>query len=198
MAVYGKSGRSQAYSWFLHRITGTFLIFMLITHFWIQHYDARLASVTHNVVAPGQSERVESSTAVQSAEAVTHGNLPQYPQEAIDAVRARRAAGLLPPARPGEPEVTSYDVVMTRLADPVYAVLWKGFNILFLIFALHHGFYGLNNVLGDYIRNDMARAGVRTLSWTVALVLLVIGLYSVITAGWGMHTLTQTTASLFR
>ena len=70
------------------------------------------------------------------------------------------------------------------LADPVYAVLWKGFNILFLIVALHHGFYGLNNVMTDYIRNPMGRLVARALSWTVALGLLIIGLYSVITAGW--------------
>ena len=90
------------------------------------------------------------------------------------------------PSEPGTTEaaVTPYDVVMQRLADPVYAVLWKGFNILFLIVALHHGFYGLNNVLTDYIRNDMGRIAARTLSWGLALVLLVIGLYSVITAGW--------------
>ena len=81
-------------------------------------------------------------------------------------------------------EVTPYQVVMQRLADPVYAVLWKGFNILFLVVALHHGFYGLNNVLTDYIRNPMGRLVARALSWTVALGLLIIGLYSVITAGW--------------
>jgi succinate dehydrogenase / fumarate reductase membrane anchor subunit len=63
-------------------------------------------------------------------------------------------------------------------------VLWKGFNILFLIVALHHGFYGLNNVLTDYIRNDMGRVVAKTLSWGTALVLLIIGMYSVITAGW--------------
>ncbi len=187
MATYSKSGRSRAYNWFLHRITGTFLIFMLITHFWVQHYDSQLASVTHSVVAPGASPA--SSEAVQSAEQVAAGGLPEYPEAAVQAVRERRAAGLLPPQRPGEPEVTSYDVVMTRLADPVYAVLWKGFNILFLIVALHHGFYGIANILGDYIRNDMALAIARTLTWALALVLLVVGLYSVITAGWGIQTL---------
>ena len=31
--------QTNALNWFLHRITGTFLIFMLITHFWVQHYD---------------------------------------------------------------------------------------------------------------------------------------------------------------
>ena len=153
---YGKNARSNAFNWFLHRITGTFLIFLLITHFWVQHYDAQTATVT--------------------AAVVEHGASPVYPEAAQQAVQARGVA---------VGEVTAYDVVMQRLADPVYAVLWKGFNILFLVFALHHGFYGLNNVLGDYIRNDFARVTVRALSWTLALVLLIVGLYSVITAGVG-------------
>ena len=148
--------KSNALNWYLHRITGTFLVFLLITHFWVQHYDHEVASVTAQVVEQGQ--------------------MPDYPEAAKEAVRART----------GNPntEVTPYDVVMQRLADPVYAVLWKGFNILFLIVALHHGFYGLNNVLTDYIRNDMGRVVAKTLSWGTALVLLIIGMYSVITAGW--------------
>ena len=151
---YGKTAWSSASSWFLHRITGTFLIFLLITHFWVQHYDHQTASVTTTVVTE-------------------EGALPIYPEAAQAAVQAR-----------GITTVTPYDVVMQRLADPVYAVLWKGFNILFLVFALHHGFYGLNNILSDYIRNDMVRVAARMLSWTLALILLVIGLYSVVTAGW--------------
>lgn len=160
MYKYGKKTRSNAQNWFLHRITGTFLIFLLITHFWVQHYDAQTASVAAVVI---------------SAEAAEQGALPLYPEAAQQAVEAAT----------GRAEVTPYDVVMQRLADPVYAVLWKGFNLLFLLFALHHGFYGLNNVLTDYIRNDMARVVTRVLSWTVALVLFVVGAYSVITAGWG-------------
>ncbi len=154
---YGKSTRSSAFNWFIHRITGTFLIFLLITHFWVQHFDHQTATIT---------------TAV-----VSHGEMPVYSEEAQQAVRLQAGGANVA-------EVTAYDVVMQRLASPVYAVLWKGFNILFLLFALHHGFYGLNNVLGDYIRNDMVRVAVFALSWTLALVLLVIGLYSVITAGW--------------
>ncbi len=153
---YGKSTRSSGFSWFLHRVTGTFLIFLLITHFWVQHFDHQTATVTPAVVQENE--------------------MPVYSDEARDAVQA--LAGTTA-------EITPYDVVMARLANPVYGVLWKGFNILFLIFALHHGFYGLNNVLGDYIRNDMARVITFTLTWTVALILLVVGLYSVITAGWG-------------
>ncbi|HHP7239627.1 succinate dehydrogenase hydrophobic membrane anchor subunit [Longibacter sp.] len=150
------SSKSNAVNWFLHRITGTFLVFMLITHFWVQHYDHSVASVTTDVVAQ-------------------EGELPTYSDEAAAGVKAKFGA---------DAEVTPYNVVMQRLADPVYAVLWKGFNILFLIVALHHGFYGLNNVLTDYIRNPLGRVMARVLSWSVALVLLIIGLYSVITAGW--------------
>jgi succinate dehydrogenase / fumarate reductase membrane anchor subunit len=150
------SSKSNAINWFLHRITGTFLVFMLITHFWVQHYDHQVASVTPQVVAE-------------------EGAMPEYASEAQEAVKARYGA---------DAEVTPYRVVMQRLADPVYAVLWKGFNILFLVVALHHGFYGLNNVLTDYIRNPMGRVVARVLSWSTALVLLIIGLYSVVTAGW--------------
>lgn len=184
-AKYGRTARSSAFQWFAHRITGTFLIFLLITHFWVQHYDRVTASVSHSVI---------------TAEEASQGVLPRYSDDAAEAVRARRAAvapaprpeGQVVPAQsapgpthpPGETaSVTPYDVLMLRLADPVYAVLWKGFNLLFLLFALHHGFYGLNNVLTDYIRNDMLRVGAIALSWTVALGLFVIGAYSVIVAG---------------
>ena len=171
MATNYRTGRSSATNWFLHRITGTFLIFLLITHFWIQHYDKQTATVLPQAISNEATEE--------------QGALPDYAEyhpESVEAVNAFRAARGLEPVA----EVTPYDVVMLRLADPVYAVLWKGFNIFFLIFALHHGFYGLNNVLGDYIRNDLARLTVRVLTWTLALVLLVIGLYSVITAGWAL------------
>jgi succinate dehydrogenase / fumarate reductase, membrane anchor subunit len=183
----GAAGRSRAFQWFAHRITGTFLVFLLITHFWVQHYDRVTASVTHSVITADEAER---------------GVLPAYSEEAAAAVEAARARdareaaprqgdGIVPaqdapgPTHPpGETRaVTPYDVLMLRLADPVYAVLWKGFNLLFLLFALHHGFYGLNNVLTDYIRNDLLRVTATSLSWTVALVLFVVGAYSVIVAG---------------
>ena len=186
---YPRAQRSRAHQWFAHRITGTFLLFLLITHFWVQHFDRTTASVTHSVVTADEAER---------------GVLPRYSQEAADAVEAARArdAERVPPDTrervvpaqdapgpthpPGETaSIEPYDVLMLRLADPVYAVLWKGFNLLFLVFALHHGFYGLNNVMTDYIRNDIMRVTAQSLSWTVAFVLFVIGAYSVIVAGLG-------------
>lgn len=184
---FGRSARSSALQWFLHRITGTFLVFLLITHFWVQHYDRTTASISHDVVTAEQAEQ---------------GVLPRYSEEANAAVRARQQAARpeLPPNRaiptqddedaPGpthppaeEAGATPYDILMLRLGDPVYAVLWKGFNILFLLFALHHGFYGLNNILSDYIRHDMARAAALTLSWGLAVVLFIVGTYSVTVAG---------------
>ncbi|HLT46340.1 MAG TPA: hypothetical protein VK002_03855 [Rubricoccaceae bacterium] len=188
--TYGRTARSSALQWFAHRITGTFLVFLLITHFWVQHYDRTTQSVTHSVITADEAER---------------GVLPTYSDEAREAVRERRermrdgqapqpvipvdgtAGGRAAPtaAQPvaGTPAATPYDVLMLRLGDPVYAVLWKGFNLLFLLFALHHGFYGLNNILTDYIRNDMVRVTAVTLSWTLALVLFLVGAYSVVVAG---------------
>lgn len=160
MPRYGNA-RSNARNWFIHRITGTFLVFLLITHFWVQHYDAELASVAHQVITTEQAEA---------------GELPIYPDAAQAGVQSRVGEGV---------EVTPYDVVMQRLADPVYAVLWKAFNLFFLVFALHHGFYGLNNVMSDYIRSDSGKLIAKTLSWTLAVILFIVGAYSVITAGWG-------------
>ena len=184
---YGATARSSAFQWFLHRITGTFLVFLLITHFWVQHYDRTTASVTHSVV---------------TAEELDAGVLPLYNDEAKAAVRAMQSrrrqptpeesrvvpAQDAPPPGPTHPpgetaSITPYDVLMLRLGDPVYAGLWKAFNLLFLLFALHHGFYGLNNIITDYVRNDMLRVGLAALAWTVAVVLFVIGAYSVIVAG---------------
>ena len=196
---YGATARSSAFQWFVHRITGTFLVFLLITHFWVQHYDRTTASVSHSVVTADEAEA---------------GILPRYSDEAaaaVDAFKARTAVPAVDGARvvpagqavpvqdrfgqiegdapgpthpPGENAgPTPYDILMLRLGDPVYAGLWKGFNLLFLVFALHHGFYGLNNVITDYVRNDMLRVGAVALSWTVALVLLLIGSYSVVVAG---------------
>ncbi len=176
---YGRTAKSSALQWFTHRITGTFLIFLLITHFWVQHYDRTTASISHSVITSADAEA---------------GVMPDYTDAANEAVQQRRlnqgAGGRNPvvPAddvslQPTGTEATPYDVLMLRLADPVYAVLWKGFNLLFLLFALHHGFYGVTNILSDYIRNDMVRVGAVSLTWTFALVLFLIGSYSVIVAG---------------
>ena len=191
---YGRTARSSAFQWFAHRITGTFLIFLLITHFWVQHYDRVTASISHDVVTAEEAEAGvlprysdEAAAAVRAAQARDGLRTPEAPRvvPAQDDGRFGAEGGAPGPTHPPAENAgpTPYDVLMLRLADPVYAVLWKGFNLLFLLFALHHGFYGLNNVLTDYIRNDMARVGAVALSWTLALVLFLVGAYSVIVAG---------------
>lgn len=191
---YGKSSRSTAFNWFLHRITGTFLIFLLITHFWVQHYDRTTASISHDVVTAEQAEQgvlprysVEANEAVQRMQAERRrAETPEPQRQQVVPAQGQFDADQIPgPTHPPAEMAgaTPYDILMLRLADPVYAVLWKGFNLIFLLFALHHGFYGLNNILSDYIRNDMARAAAITLSWGLALVLLIVGSYSVIVAG---------------
>lgn len=176
---YGHSAKSSAFQWFTHRITGTFLIFLLITHFWVQHYDRTTASISHSVITSAEADA---------------GVIPEYSDAANEAVQQRRlnqgGIGRNPvvpadaaTAQPAGQEATPYDVLMLRLGDPVYAVLWKGFNLLFLLFALHHGFFGVTNILSDYIRNDMLRVGAVSLAWTFALVLFIVGSYSVIVAG---------------
>ncbi len=201
-ATYGKTARSSAFQWFIHRITGTFLVFLLVTHFWVQHFDRVTASISHSVISGAEAEAGakpryadEAAAAVRAAEArdaAREGRTAPAGPRVITAAQpgATRPNGGVEGDAPGPthpPEetsaVTPYQILMLRLADPVYAVLWKGFNLLFLLVALHHGFYGLNNVLTDYIRNDLMRVGASVLSWTVALVLFVIGAYSVIVAG---------------
>lgn len=191
--TYGRTARSSAFQWFTHRITGTFLVFLLITHFWVQHFNRTTQSVTHSVITAEQAERGvlptytdEANAAVRERRERMRDGQPAQPIIPADAERdARRAPAARTAAQPvvGTPAATPYDVLMLRLGDPVYAVLWKGFNLLFLLFALHHGFYGLNNILTDYIRNDLVRVTAVALSWTLALVLFVVGAYSVIVAG---------------
>ncbi len=185
---YSTNTKSQAQNWFLHRITGTFLVFLLLTHFWVQHFDSTTKSVVEQVVTHADADDG------LNAEGDEVQPLPTYGPDAIAAVEARRQTD----PRFGAPgsQVTPYEVTMLRLADPVYAVLWKAFNLFFLLFALHHGFYGLSNILTDYIRRPMLRAMATKLSWTLALVLFVIGAYSVVTAGTGMMPPTPGTPTL--
>lgn len=196
-ATYGQNSRSSAYQWFVHRITGTFLVFLLVTHFWVQHFDRVTASVSHSVISAAEAgEGVlprysdEAAAAVRAAAARREGPAPEGPR-AVPVAQPQGGGGFegTAPGPTHPPEetasVTPYEVLMLRLGDPVYAVLWKGFNLLFLLVALHHGFYGLNNVITDYVRNDLLRVGASALSWTVALVLFVVGAYSVVVAGLG-------------
>ena len=181
--TYSTNPKSQANGWLLHRITGTFLVFLLLTHFWIQHFDSTTQSVVEQVVVKGDNPQGQADAL--DAEGDEAAPMPTYSENATNAVNQRRTvdARFGPVGSP----VTPYEVTMLRLADPVYAVLWKTFNLFFLLFALHHGFYGLNNILTDYVRRPMLRAVLGKLTWALAGVLFLIGAYSVIMAGVNMQ-----------
>ncbi|NOY53624.1 MAG: succinate dehydrogenase, hydrophobic membrane anchor protein [Deltaproteobacteria bacterium] len=69
----------------------------------------------------------------------------------------------------------TYRTVAARLASPY----WKAFDILFLTLAVFHGFNGLRTVVLEYIHREPLQQRLILLLWTVALVLLSIGVYSV-------------------
>lgn len=42
----------------------------------------------------------------------------------------------------------SYEAIIQRLNDPY----WKTFNIIFLLSAIYHGFYGINGLVTEYVK----------------------------------------------
>jgi succinate dehydrogenase hydrophobic membrane anchor protein len=69
----------------------------------------------------------------------------------------------------------TYNKVAARLASPY----WKTFDILFLTLAVYHGFNGFRTVVLEYVHREKTQRQARVLIWTVALLLLGIGVYSI-------------------
>ncbi|WP_028841935.1 succinate dehydrogenase, hydrophobic membrane anchor protein [Thermodesulfovibrio yellowstonii] len=65
----------------------------------------------------------------------------------------------------------SYEAVMQRLSEPS----WKIFNIVFLFSALYHGFYGLNGVVTEYVRNNSLKRILKFMVFTVPIGLAFFG-----------------------
>ncbi|GAQ93886.1 succinate dehydrogenase [Thermodesulfovibrio aggregans] len=61
----------------------------------------------------------------------------------------------------------SYEAVMQRLSDPS----WKIFNIVFLISALYHGFYGLNGLVLEYIKSDSLKKFLKIMIFVIPVAL---------------------------
>ena len=72
----------------------------------------------------------------------------------------------------------SYDVILSRISNP----LWQGIDIGFLIVALIHGLIGIRNIVLDYswVRPIAARA--------ITLVLVVLG---GVWAWWGINAFSR-------
>ncbi len=68
------------------------------------------------------------------------------------------------------------EAVAARFADPFI----KLFYALFLLLALPHGINGVLNAVDDYIRNDMLRMAATWSAWTVGLVVLIWGLFTLV------------------
>ena len=116
------SGRNKgiqsggAFWWFFQRISGAFLLFALLVHFWVMHFF---------------------------------------------------------PANDG---VITFDSVMLRLQSPI----WKGFDLLFLVFATYHALNGVMMVVNDYVKNDRWRVFLTGLGWVGSAYLIVLGTISIV------------------
>lgn len=65
----------------------------------------------------------------------------------------------------------TYEAVVKRLSEPS----WKIFNIVFLLSALYHGFYGLQGLIFEYVRQDSLKRILTTLVYFIPLVLAFFG-----------------------
>lgn len=65
----------------------------------------------------------------------------------------------------------SYEAVMQRLSEPS----WKIFNIIFLLSALYHGFYGLYGVVTEYVRENSLKRFLKFMVFIAPIALAFFG-----------------------
>ncbi len=70
----------------------------------------------------------------------------------------------------------SYEAVMQRLVDPS----WKIFNIVFLLSALFHGFYGINGLITEYVKGNSMKNFLKIFIFILPLILAFFGIKIVI------------------
>jgi len=75
-----------------------------------------------------------------------------------------------------EAEAYSYQSVIQRLSDPS----WKIFNIVFLISALYHGFYGINGLITEYVKEEGLKKFLKIFIFILPLALAFFGIKIVI------------------
>ncbi|RMG68664.1 MAG: succinate dehydrogenase, hydrophobic membrane anchor protein [Nitrospirae bacterium] len=64
-----------------------------------------------------------------------------------------------------------YQAVMARLSSP----LWKGFDIIFLLSVIYHGFNGLWGICLEYIKREGYLNTVKTFLMVISFILFVKG-----------------------
>ncbi|MCX6357093.1 MAG: succinate dehydrogenase, hydrophobic membrane anchor protein [Candidatus Aureabacteria bacterium] len=75
------------------------------------------------------------------------------------------------------PEKRLYADVVRRFQNP----LWKSFDLVFLTLCLCHGWYGVWEIVGDYVRSDSLKILALILIVIAAAGLFSIGLVTVLT-----------------
>ncbi len=70
----------------------------------------------------------------------------------------------------------SYEAVAQRLKEPS----WQFFNIIFLLSALYHGFYGLNGLVSEYIKGNYWKRFMKYVVFIIPIVLAFLGMKIVI------------------
>jgi len=149
------SVRIRAAGWLWQRLTGVGLVLFLALHFWVQHMPTGFLA-----------------TAEEYAGIMREFGMAD--QRYVDAI----ADGAIREALPEE-HVITYDKVTERLANP----LWKGIDIMLLVFAALHGMNGLYNVMGDYLRSSGARRAALGGAVLLFLGVTVQGIVSIMSAG---------------
>ncbi len=66
------------------------------------------------------------------------------------------------------------------VAERFNSPFMKLFYALFLIMAIPHGINGALNAVDDYIRNDTLRLVVTWIMWTLALVMFIWGIFTLV------------------
>ncbi len=70
----------------------------------------------------------------------------------------------------------SYEAVTQRLKEPS----WQLFNIVFLISAIYHGFYGVNGLVTEYIKGEFWGRFIKYLFLIIPIALAFLGIKIVI------------------
>ncbi|ANT65994.1 succinate dehydrogenase hydrophobic membrane anchor subunit [Prosthecochloris sp. CIB 2401] len=149
------SVRARAAGWLWQRLTGVGLVLFLALHFWVQHMPTGFLATAEEY-------------------AVIMSEFAAADQRYVEAI----AEGKIRDALPAE-HVITYDKVSQRLANP----LWKGIDVMLLVFAALHGVNGLYNVMGDYLRSSGARKAAFGGAVLLFLAVTVQGVVSIMSAG---------------
>ena len=77
-------------------------------------------------------------------------------------------------------EAVNYKFVADRWADPNIGLVWRFWDVTMIGLAVLHGCNGLREILVEYIAGPGRRVLTSTLIWSLAIVLIGMGTYSIL------------------